>query len=378
MTINRSMKKNQFILIGIFVLITAAIFMRVKMNKKEVVKETKSAQTTLFVPTSNVKNQLNEIQLVSYGQISPSLEVDVSFEVQGKLERGDLILKPGVKFKANQMLYKVNQEEAFYSLSSRKVQLANLVIAVMADIELDFPSEKGKWINFMDNLKPELRLPSLPAMRNQKERMFITSKGILTEYYAIRSLESRMEKYFFLAPFSGTVLEVYAEPGSIANPGAKIARIAKTGDFEVKVPIALSTVKFFQQKGSAVFTDAEGKTIGTGKIIRVSDVINQKTQSIDVYYSIQSTLKETIFNGQFVNVGINQSAAQESFVIPRNAVKDNKVNVLVKNKLIERPIVIVGSKPDSVYVSGLKDGDEVVLEQIEISTSVKEYKGIKR
>lgn len=372
------MKKNQLILIGIFVFITAAIFIRVRMNKKEVVKETKSAQTILYVPTSSVNNQLNEIELISYGQISPSMEVDLSFEVQGKLEKGDLTLKPGVKFRANQLLYKVNQDEAFYSLSSRKVQLANLVIGVMADIELDFPSEKSKWLNFMENLKPENRLPALPTMRNQKERMFITSRGIMTEYYSIRSLESRMEKYFLLAPFSGTVLEVYAEPGSIANPGGKIARVAKTGDFEVKVPISLSTVKLFQQKGTASFNDAEGKTIGTGKIIRVSDVINQKTQSVDVYYSIQASNKETIFNGQFVNVEINQTATQESFIIPRNAVKDNKVHVIENKKLVQRQIIVVGSKPDSVYVSGLKNGDEVVLEQMEVSPNIKEYKGIKR
>ncbi|TXI85437.1 MAG: HlyD family efflux transporter periplasmic adaptor subunit [Crocinitomicaceae bacterium] len=372
------MKKNQLILIGVFVLITAAIFMRVKLNKKDVVKETKSAQTTLYVPTSKVSNQLNQIELISYGQITPSMEVDLSFEVQGRLEKGDIQLKPGVKFKMNQLLYKVNQEEAFYSLSSRKVQLANLVIGIMADIELDFPSEKNKWVTFMDNLKPENRLPALPTMRSQKERMFITSRGIMTEYYSIRSMESRMEKYFLLAPFSGTVLEIYAEPGSIANPGGKIARVAKTGDFEVKVPISLSTIKLFQQKGTASFTDATGKTIGTGKIIRISDVINQKTQSVDVYYSIQSSSKEMIFNGQFVNVEINQTAAQESFIIPRNAVKGTKVHVIENKKLVQKEIMIVGSKPDSVYVSGLKNGEEVVLEQIEVSSSIKEYKGIKR
>lgn len=372
------MKRNQIILIAIFVLLTALVFIRVKSNKKEVVKESKEALTTLYIPTSIVKNEMHLLQMVSYGQISPTMEIDVSFEVQGKLEKGDFMLKPGMKFKANQLLYKVNQEEAFYTLNSRKSQLANLVIGAMADIELDFNSEKNKWLNFMEDLKPEMRLPALPVIKSSKERMFITSKGILTEYYSIKSQESRMEKYFYLAPFSGTVLDVYAEPGSIANPGSKIARIAKTGDFEVKVPISMTSIKSFQKQGGARFTDPNGIEIGTGKIIRISDVINQKTQSIDVYYSIRSSSAENVYNGQYVNVEINQQASQESFAIPRNAAKGNKVNVLADNKLVQREIIVVGAKPDSLYISGLNDGDEVVLEQIEPSASIKEYKGIKR
>lgn len=371
------MKRNQIILIGIFILITALIFLKVNSNKKEPIKELKEAKTLQYLPISIVKNVSRNLDLISYGQVSPNTELDISFEVQGKLERGNITLKPGVKFRANQLLYKVNQEEAFYSLTSRKSQLANLVIGIMPDIELDFPSEKNKWLNFMDNLAPEKRLPELPIIKNSKERMFVTSRGILTEYYSIKAQEARMEKYFYLAPFSGTVLEIFSEPGAVANPGARIARIAKTGDLEVKVPISLMTIKKFQQKGSASFTDGDGKVIGTGKIIRISDVINQKTQSVDVYYSIKPVNKELIYNGQFVNVSINQMAAQESFGVPRIAVTSNQVNVIENQKIVVRDIVVVGSKPDTLFVSGLKNGDELVLEQLEKTSEVKIYKGIK-
>lgn len=372
------MKRNQLILIGVFVLLTALMFFRIVSNKKAPVKEVKEAKTVLNIPVSEVKNELRTLQLISYGQISPNTELDISFEVQGKLQKGDFQLKPGVKFKMNDLLYKVNEEEAFYTLSSRKSQLSNLIIGILPDIELDFPKDKAKWMQFLDQLGPERRLPELPVINNSREKMFVTAKGVFTEYYSIRSLESRMEKYFYLAPFSGTVLEVFSEPGSIVNPGVKIARIAKTGDMEVKVPISLATIKKFKDKGTATFEDAEGNVIGSGKIIRISDIINQKTQSVDVYYSIKATNNELIYNGQFVNVSIAQSATQESFAIPRTSVKGNKVNVLVNDKLVARQIVVVGNKPDTLFVSGLTDGDLVVLEQIEKSSDVKTYKGIKR
>lgn len=372
------MKRNQIILISLFLLITAAIYLRVLFNKKPAIKESKEAQTTLYLPISMVKNKEYTLQVSSYGQIAPLTEIDVSFEVQGKLEKGDQQLKPGSKFRFNQVLYKVNSDEAYYTLSARKVQLANLVLGALPDIETDYISEKNKWTNFMNDISVARPLPDFPTFSNQKEKMFINSKGILAEYMNIKSQESRMGKYIFLAPFDGTVVELYAEPGAVANPGAKIARIARTGDLEVKVPISLSQLKLFQQLGTAHFTDNAGNPIGTGKIIRTSDIINQRTQSVDVYYSIQNKSGESLFAGQYVNVVIDKSTTQNSFTVPTMAVKDNVVHLLSGNQVQNRTVQVVGSKPDSLYVTGLRDGEKLILEQFSAGKQIKKFVGIKR
>jgi membrane fusion protein, multidrug efflux system len=204
------MKRNQIILIAVFLVISSLIYWQVLSNKKPRNKEGKEAQTTAFVPIAEVQNQERTLKLTSYGQIAPYSEVDVSFEVQGKIERGEVNLKAGSKFRFNQVLYKVNSEEAYYSLNARKAQLSNLVIAVLADIELDFPSEKTKWMAFMNEISPSTMLPEFPRFSNNKEKMFITAKGILGEYMSIKSQESRLAKYIFLAPFDGTVIETFA------------------------------------------------------------------------------------------------------------------------------------------------------------------------
>jgi multidrug efflux pump subunit AcrA (membrane-fusion protein) len=372
------MKKNQIILLSLFLVITALIYWRVASNKKIATKEGKEAQTTQYVPFSIVKNQNRTLKVSSYGQIAPYTELEVSFEVQGRLEKGDGSLKPGAKFSFNQLLYKVNSEEAYYTLSSRKAQLSNLIIAILPDIELDFSSEKNKWNNFLNDISPSKTLPDFPKFSSNKEKMFITAKGILTDYMSIKSLEARMAKYIFLAPFDGTVIEVYAEPGATVNPGVRIAKIAKTGDMEVKVPIALSQLRDFKKLGKASFIDAQGVEIGNGNIVRISEIINQKTQSVDVYYSIKAVNGEQLFSGQFVTVEIDQANTQSSFTIPRMAVNDNAVSVLVGSKLEKRYITVVGSKPDSLFVNGLKNGEKVVLETVEISKQIKKYLGVKR
>lgn len=372
------MKRSQIVLMLVFLVLTGIIYMSLSRNKKEFSKTIKEEQSTIFVPVRKVKNELKKMTLLSYGQISPNSEIIVSFEVQGKLEKGKQLMKPGTNFSKGQILYKVNSEEAFYSLSARKSSLANLVLNALPDIELDYPSEKSKWIEFMDALKPQAMMPELPSFKNNKERMFMTSRNIITEYYNLKSQESRMMKYMYVAPFSGTVIETYAEPGAIANPGGQIAKIAKTGDFEVKVPISMDDMELYRNKSTASFEDATGKIIASGKIIRVSNVINQQTQSADVYYSIKPIKGEKIYNGMFVNVAINKEATKETMTLPRAAIKNNKAWILKNNKLELIDIMVNGSKPDSVFVTGLTDGQVVLLEQVESIDKDVKYEGITR
>ena len=372
------MKRSQIILFAVFVVITGLIYITLASNKKEYSKKIKTEDKVKFVPVAEVSNKTRNMEVISYGQISPNTELVVSFEIQGRLQQGKKRLKAGVKFSKGEILYRIDNEEAVYSLSARKMSLSSLVLNALPDIELDFPSEKTKWVDFMNNVDPRKRLPDFPILKSKKEKMFVTSRNILSEYYNLKSTEARMEKYIYAAPFSGTVVEVYAEPGSIANPGGQIAKIAKTGDFEVKVPIDVSDLALYKEMKDAQFTDASGELIGTGRIIRVSDVINQQTQSADVYYSIKPSTEKTIYHGMFVNARIDREASKETMALPRTAVKNNSVKILKDKKLISKDILVVGQKPDTVFVTGLKNGQQVLLEQVGSVENGVIYEGVNR
>lgn len=374
------MKRNQIIIIGAVVLFFTLLFLVVVFNKKENTKEVKSADNEVYVPVRIVENHEQTVDLVSYGQMTPNAQIDVAFEVQGKLLSGAKYLKPGMKFNKGEMLYKVDNQEAFYTLSARKTQLANVLVNAMPDIELDFPNEKEKWSLFLQEIKPNQYLPNLPETKSAKERMFLTTRGFLTEYYNIKSLESRMDKYVYVAPFSGSVLQTYAEPGAIVNPGARIATIAKTDAFEVKVPISLDWVEKYQRESAVEFVTPEGEMVGYGSLNRMSDVINQQTQSVDAYFDIRPKQNATLYSGMYVNAVIHQKAKKASMTIPRMAVTDGKVGILKDGKIEQRSILVIGSKPDSVMVTGLVNGEKVVLDKVEVEGDVssKIFKGIAR
>lgn len=373
------MKRSQLILLILFVVISAAIYLALSSNKKDFVKEMKPEDKTVYVPVRTVRNQLRKVSMESYGQVNPNSEINISFEVQGKLMRGAVTMKPGMKFSKGQLLYRLNNADAEYTLKARKAGLSTLLVSCLPDIELDFPSERDKWVKFLNGLNPNAdELPAFPRTSSEKESLFIVGRNILTEYYSLKSLEEQLKKYAYYAPFSGTVIAVNAEPGAIASPGMMIARIAKTGDYEVKIPIALEDLELFKKQNTATFKTSSEEIIGTGKIIRVSDVVNQQTQSADVYYSIKPNEGKRIYNGMFLTVTIPVKEVKSVVSIPRAAMNKGKVMLLEGDKLIEREVLQVGEVPDSVFVTKLNNGEQLVLEQLEKIESDKKYVGIKR
>lgn len=370
------MKKNQIILFFLSIGITGMLYFIVLSNKKEEIKAKKGIETSKYISVKTVKNEKRALTISSYGQITPFTALDIAFEIQGKLQQGDLILKPGSRFKRNDLLYKVGSEEMFYSLNGRKAQLSNLVISVLPDLSIDYTDTYEKWEEFLKSIKPSSFLPNLPTFDSEKEKLFITSKGIYGEYWNIKSMEEKISKYIYLAPFDGAVTTVYTEPGSIVNPGGKIARISNIESLEVRLPIPIAALNKFKSKGAVDFFDAKGKKIGKGKLLRMASEINTNTQSIDAYYSITSLNKEILLAGQYVTASINNLISESVAVIPSSAVKQNKVHVLENFQLVQKDIRILSQKQDSLFVEGLTNKDTLIVQYLLPSKSIKKYIGI--
>lgn len=372
------MKRSQIILFVISIVISGSIFVVLKANQKTQSKTMKEEDKTVHIRTKKVKNAPQRISLVSYGQITPNMELNVAFQIQGELQKGNIVMKPGTNFRAGQVLYRVDNTDAKFNFEMKKAVISNMILSSLPDIELDFPDERNKWVGFINNLSPsKSTLPALPKMTSTKEEMFFMGRNFFPEFYALQQLEAQMDKYVFIAPFNGTVIATFAEPSSIISPSMQVAKIAKTEDFEVKVPIAIADLDNYRKKSSAEFVNEDEKVIGTGEILRVSNVINQQTQSADVYYSIKAAEGVTIYSGLYVNVSINQenNTLKKCAVLPRTAILDGKVKVIEGTKIIEVKVNQVGSIPDSIYLTGLKDGQEVLMEQIGTIEKDVKYRG---
>lgn len=363
------MKRSQIILLGLFLLISGAMYIPILMNAKTYEKKTKKENKIVNVATTVVENKLHKVPHTSYGQVSPNTELMIAFEVQGKLLQGDKRLKPGISFNKDQLLYKIDATESYLTIKSRKMALSGVINQNLPDIALDFPGQEKKWEEFIYKIQNEPIIPSLPSPLSRKEFSFWSSRNMLTEYYSIASAEERIKKYFYYAPFSGTVTEVYSEPGSIVNPGVQVAKIARTGEYEIKVPVSLKELDKYTSQKTARFTDANDAPIATGAIIRVSDVVNQRTQSADVYYSVKPEPGKRVYNGLYLNAQIDFISSDSTMALPRRAVIDGKVMVLEGTKIVPVDVDIISRNSEIVYVKGLKNGQIAIVEEVGTTNS---------
>ena len=370
------MKKNQIILFAILLAITGVLYLMVLANQKEEIKEKKGAETRKYVSVRIIDNQERSLTISTYGQIVPFTELDIAFEISGRLQSGDLLMKPGTKFAKNDLLYKVNSEEMFYNLNARKEQLSRLIIGVLPDISIDFHEDYEKWSLFLKNIKPSGFLPNLPSFSSEKEALFISSKGIYAEYWTIKGMEERISKYIYLAPFNGAVSEIYTEPGAIINPGGRIAKVFNQEKMEVRLPIPIDFIDKFQKTGRVTFSDANGIEVAEGKLLRTSSEINKNTQSVDAYYSIMPEKGVSLLSGQYVTASIDNLISESVAVIPASALKENEVYLLNNNELKRKSVKIISQKQDSMFVEGLKNTDTLVVEFITPSKTIKKYIGI--
>lgn len=370
------MKKRQiFILISILVVL-GLIYIPILLNSEKGEKDKKTEVKENYVPVFLAQNKVHNQTISSYGQILGNAQLNVSMQVQGEIDRDNRTLKPGTHFKKNEILIKVDRVEALYNLLSRRSAFINLISGILPDIYMDFPDEKAKWDEYLSKISATASLPELPTFNSQKEKLLVNGRNIPSEYYAIKSAEVQIEKFFYVAPFNGVIIESMVEPGSMVSPGSQLITIAKTGDYEVKTPIDIRNLELFKKTKEIYFVDTKKDTVGNGKLSRVGKTINQQTQSVDAYFSIKPHNNQEIIIGSFVNLNIETPLFEESVLVPENAVYDNKVQILKDSIISEKSITIIGTKPDSIFIKGIENDIKLVLEPLKSPGDSTKYIGI--
>jgi multidrug efflux pump subunit AcrA (membrane-fusion protein) len=298
------------------------------------------------------------------GRVLSQYSVDLTSEVQGKLLQGDIPLKKGASFHKGQLLAKVYDTDAAYTMKSRKSSFLNTLANILPDLKIDYNDSYQKWVDFFESIDIARDLPELPEITSNQEKIFLASKGILSDYYSIKSSEEVLKKYSLTAPFSGAIQDVYFEVGSVANPGSKIATIIKTGELEIEVPLQVSDAHWVRKGQKAILKSEGGKEIGSGIVNREASYVDPNSQSINVYVAVLPGT-EQLYAGQYLRVEFPGMVITEAMEIPRNATfNNNMVFVVDSGYLAKREVTILKTNEKSVIFTGLIEGTELVVQPL--------------
>ncbi|MDH4473070.1 MAG: hypothetical protein QE487_10730 [Fluviicola sp.] len=321
-----------------------------------------SGQSTqpIVIDTEQITKETIVSDAIADATLESPTVVKVAFAVSGKLEKGELTLEEGSHFKKGQLLYQINNKEAFAALSRVKTELATHLVQLMPEIETQFPSEKNKWVRFMEELKPQFLTPTLPAFKTSKERYLFTEKGCLTDYYRLQEMETNMANYFYIAPFNGMVIAISEQPENQLKAGKVIATIAKEEALRVKGDIGTIQLNTFSEQSPLVCT-VQGDTIGNAIYKSRNGLINGKTEKMHYWFDLKLFRKRPLFHGMKVQLVIPKAKRTAGAKVPLSALKGESIQVFRNGKIQEKSVQIEQSDSNSAFVSGLNSGDLIVV-----------------
>lgn len=314
------------------------------------------------VIATKVENKQITNKIYSTGRVVSTNSITISSEVQGKITNKSF-LKKGTKIKKGNIIFTVQNTDLQLLVNAKKSRIMSLISSNLADIELDFPNEYEKWKNYFNQINIEKNLPTLPKTNSTKEKNFIVSRSILSEYLSIKSDEEKLKKFTVIAPHNGIITRSYTDIGAFINPGSPIIDFIREDEMEVELSVSISEIDLINLNDTVLLFN-NGNTFN-GKIIRKSEFVNSNTQNVSVFASINNN-NEKLFSGMYVDATILNKSSEKLVKLPRRSVFDkNKAFIIDKeNKLKVQRLNIIFYQDNHVIIDNLKNGTVIVKEPL--------------
>ncbi len=227
-------KKGIFVFV--FVLILGVILFLVIPQNKAVNKIQKLENEIESKSLENL-NSL-DLKLNLEAKIELCDTIDLTFNVGGKLEAGEIKMQSQTLFKKNQLLFQINNKTAYtqYLFSKEQLIIDSEELTKILE-KLILPSELVKWQDFIALLKENQLIPDFPVIKDLEEQKVVENSNLLKKYQSVKKLESHMSYFFYLAPFDGKVLDVKAKVGTLVHESQTVAKLISTEKKVLKVEI---------------------------------------------------------------------------------------------------------------------------------------------
>jgi len=312
------------------------------------------------VKTVFAENAINgtvAIVVPAHGNLKAKRRVELYSEVQGVFQKGNRLFKAGQPYNAGETIIKIDASEYYASVQSSKSNLYNLITSIMPDLRLDYPEVFPKWQAYLNGFDLDKTTPPLPEMTSEKEKFFISGRGILTNYYNVKNQEQRLRKYRITAPFKGILTEALVTEGTLVRSGQKLGEFINTDTYELEVSVSKTYSDLLKLNEQVDLVNLDRTKTYKGIVSRINGNIDLATQTIKAFIEVSNPdLKE----GMYLEANLNAKQETDAIEIDRNLLLENNQIFVVRDSLLD----VIDVMP--VYFSDKK----VVLKNVPDGTSI--------
>ncbi len=350
------MRKIILSVLGVL-LIVAAVFFAKKIadSKKSFKPKAEKVVKTVFAEV--VQNGTVSIVVPANGNLMAKSRVELYAEVQGVFKRGNKLFKEGQAYRSGETIIRIDASEYAANVQSAKSNLYNQLTSIMPDLRLDYPEIFPKWQAYLNGFDMNKGIPALPELATEKEKFFISGRGILTSYYNVKNLEQRLSKYRISAPFSGVLTETLVTEGTLVRAGQKLGEFINTDIYELEVAISKTYSDLLTVGKKVTLADLDGVKIYMGSVSRINGKVDQASQTIKAFIEVKD---KNLREGMYLEANLDAKKETDAIEINRGLLIEGDKIFVVRDSILD----LINVRP--VHFSDKK----VVLKDVPNGTTI--------
>ncbi len=334
--------RKKIIIIGVIVLIVAAISWRLASNKKIINEQSKPQQASnVAIPVNIITAAYQEVndRLIRTGNLIPYKEADIMAISAGKLVSVDFNLGS-----------RVSQGAVIAKIDVRGLQL-NLEAAQLTRSKADKDLKRYKTL-LEGEATTEVTLQDAKFSYDNANNQ-------------IEQINKQITDNHIKAPISGQVVSKLKEVGEFVNPGTVLGHIVDVSRLKVNVMIGEKDIYTLKPgQNVKVRTDIYPGVTFDAKITFISSK-GDATHNYQVELEMQNRNDHPLKGGTFVYADFSRESNDRLMMIPRSALveslKNPYVYIVENGKVAVRKIRVGREVGNNVEVlEGIAEGDKVI------------------
>jgi RND family efflux transporter MFP subunit len=301
------------------------------------------------------------------GRVQALHRVTVFSEVSGMLPLGGKEFREGVRFEEGEVMLSLDDSEVRANLVAQRSQWLQLLAGNLADLQIDFPARAEVWRAYIQAIRADESVATLPEAASDRERLYLTSKGIVSGYHSILASQERLDKFHIQAPFSGTLTMANVEPGSMVRAGQPLGTLIGNDQYEVKAAIHARHLSVVSEGDPVTLTEESGKLVASGTVARIAGHVDEMSQSASVYCQIRAVDGATLRDGRFLSGLVSGAPVPHVLPVPEELLEGQEavaVYQVLDQRLAMLPVSVIHKDADQALIRGLEGGEVLLAEPV--------------
>jgi multidrug resistance efflux pump len=179
--------------------------------------------------------------------------------------------------------------------------------------------------------------------------------------------ELNVERCTIVAPFDGRVARLDVELGEQVRPGRTLLVLLDPRHIEVPVELPVSWRGNVRVDApTRLMLESNPQAVWSGRVARVGPSADQSLRTFPVYVEVDNEKQlSPLMPGMFVRARIDGPLLTDAMLVPRGAVRDNRVFVCNEGEALRRDVQVRRHVLDQTAVSGLEPGEIVITSNLD-------------